>query len=138
MPDRLGGSDGSTFASYREDAQSIRVFLNERGVRTEFATPVDARRGVYEEHDVTWVLPVIATLAGGGLMVSTPLIVDWIRDRLRGLPAEDVAKATLVYRDATLDLETRRLTVREIARTSRAVAELLSSQDQAPGALPGS
>ena len=86
LPDRVSVVSGEIVASFREDAQALRVRGDEQGLRVELLAPKDARLGVYREHAAEWILPIVIFLAGQGASIMTNLIANEIQrrvDRLR-------------------------------------------------------
>lgn len=138
FPDRVSESQGATYAGFRADAQALRLFLTNAGVRTDLATPAGAKRAVYEEHNATWVLPTLVAVVGSGVFsIATPFVVDWIRSRFASISEKDRSQMRLRYREAELNLETGQLHMCEIEGDPEAVAAAIEARHN-DGALPRS
>lgn len=82
LPEQLTEQNGEVFASFREDAQALRVHGKEAGLEVRLHAPPGARLGVYREHSADWVLPLLAFFAGGANNVVWNLVANEIQRRL--------------------------------------------------------
>lgn len=82
LPEQVTKAKGELFASFREDAQSLRVHGAEAGLDVRLHAPPGARLGVYREHAADWVLPLLAFAAGGANNVVWNLVANEIQRRL--------------------------------------------------------
>ncbi len=78
LPDRIHDSDGVTYAAFRAEAQSLRASLVDAGLKVNLVIPPGARKATYEEHDATWVLPVLVNLAQLPVGTVASVIGNWI------------------------------------------------------------
>jgi hypothetical protein len=115
VPDNFLTTAEGLVAGYRTDTQSVRVFLGSRGLKVVLATPPGARAASYEEHDATWVLPLVlgipASVVSG---VLTSYMTDWLKRQREQIADEEAPAISVQYREAELDPSTGRILVREI------------------------
>lgn len=122
VPDKLFNTSKGEFAGYREDTQSLRVFLSQEGLKVQLATPPGAKAVSYEEHDAIWVLPLVVTVVGGtAANVLSQTLINWLQKRKKEFG--DLEAVKLRYREGELDLSTGKLTVREVEGPIDAVIE---------------
>jgi hypothetical protein len=113
LPEQVTESNGEVFASFREDAQALRVHGAEAGLDVRLHAPPGARLGVYREHAAEWVLPLLAFAGGTTYNIVCNLVANEIQrylDRWRdsGSGREPVVR----YREAVIEKD--RVRVREI------------------------
>jgi hypothetical protein len=127
FPDKLFETREGKFAGYREETQSVRVFLREHGLRIQLASPPDTKAVSYEEHDVTWVLPLVVSIVGGaGANVISHYLLRWLERRKGELRETEGVKVR--YREGELDLSKGKLTVRELEAPLGALMEALNEE----------
>ncbi len=113
LPEQVTERNGEVFASFREDAQALRVHGAEAGLEVRLYAPPGAHLGVYREHTADWVLPLLAFAAGMANNVLCNLVANEIQrhlDRWRegGSGREPIVR----YREAVIEKD--RIHVREI------------------------
>ncbi|MBA3430576.1 MAG: hypothetical protein H0U16_03725 [Actinobacteria bacterium] len=135
LPDRLGDLAGHLTASFRDEAQALRVAAMAEGREVIMAVPPGARTAVYREHSADWVLPVVFSVPA--TIVATLLanqIQTWI-SRFRDDAGDEISPApTVRYREATIVAGEVRL--REIEGPAPDVADLLRSGAADPMKAP--
>ena len=118
-------ADGTTIASFREEAQAFRVDALRAGLTVDLVAPDGSERAAYREHAADWVLPVL--LAGPVPVVVTLItnrIQRWMDDRAEGDPVP-----TVRYREA--HIEDGKIRVRELEGLADEVAKMLLQQSSA-------
>ncbi len=113
LPEQVTKANGELFASFREDAQGLRVHGAEAGLDVRLHTPPGARLGVYREHAADWVLPLLAFACGAANNVVWNLVANEIQRRLDHWREGGSGPAPVVrYRETVIEKE--RMYVREI------------------------
>lgn len=95
LPERLHNADGITYAAFRQEAQSLRTALRDAGFTVHLAVPPGARKATYEEHDASWVLPILMSLGPLPMEVLGSVIGNWITAQIEKLGP----KARITYRE---------------------------------------
>ncbi len=131
LPDQIEESQGELIASFRRDAQELRVSGKEAGLEVTLYSPPGARLGVYEEHAADWILPVLISIP---VQIATTLVTNMIQARIdawRANGGEDSEIPSLRYRELEVDGDRTRLheiegpadQVRDILRDRSAAAD---------------
>ena len=124
LPDRVVERDGKVLAAFRPETQALRVLFRDAGYEVKLPAPEDATRGRYEEHDDSWVLPIILTAAGLPIGIVSALVVDWIKSKIGSKESPRV-----LYRHATIETADADIEILEISGTVDDIAQLLESGD---------
>jgi hypothetical protein len=124
LPDRVVEQDGKAFAAFRPETQALRVLFQDAGFKVKLLAPEGAKRGGYEEHDDSWVLPVVLTAAGLPIGILSSLVADWIKSKARSKDSPRV-----LYRHATIETAEADIDLVEISGTAEEIAQLLASRD---------
>lgn len=95
LPERLDQVSGQRVAAFRPTAHELRVVLRNGGLDPALIVPDGYRKGSWQEHSDTWVLPVILTAATVPVTVLANLMTTWLQSKFGG--GDD--RATLVYRE---------------------------------------
>ncbi len=82
LPDRVGDIGGVVYAAYLPETQGLRACLLEAGLTVHLATPPNAKNVTYEEHDASWVLPVVLAVGQLPIAVVAQLVANWLQVRL--------------------------------------------------------
>ena len=100
LPEQVTESKGEVFASFREDAQALRVHGAEAGLDVRLHAPPGARLGVYREHAAELVLPLLVFAAGATYNVVCNLVANEIQRILTaGATADrDVSRSCAIER----------------------------------------
>jgi hypothetical protein len=131
LPDRVGEFAGRPTASFRDDAQALRVAAMAEGREVVMATPEGAGTAIYREHAADWVMPIVFSVPASvvATLVANPIQRFLIRSR------EDTGVAasptpTVRYREATIvDGEVK---LREIEGPAPDVISILRSDITEP------
>ena len=126
LPDRVVEQDGKVFAAFRPETQALRVLFQDAGYKVTLPAPKGAKRGGYEEHDASWVLPVVLTAAGLPIGIISSLVADWIKSKTRSKDSPQV-----LYRHVTMETAEADIELVEISGTADEIAQLLGSRDDA-------
>lgn len=123
LPDRVDTKpDGTTIASFREEAQAFRVNAMREGIAVEMVRPEGSTLAAYREHAAEWILPA---LLAGPIPIVINLISNhiqrWIDDR-----AEGDRMPNLRYREA--HLESGSVRVRELEGPADEVLKVLQGE----------
>jgi hypothetical protein len=94
FPDRIEAHDDVVVASYRPDAQALRVVAEQLGLKVTVVAPKGAKKGIYTEHAADWVLPLIEIPDA----VVAAFIVAYLDHRLKGWRAGSSARRAPVVR----------------------------------------
>ena len=124
LPDRVVEQDGKTFAAFRPETQALRVLLRDAGFNVKLPAPEGAIKGGYEEHDDSWILPVILTAAGLPISIVGSLVVEWIKSKTSSKESPQI-----LYRQATIETSEAEIELLEISGTADEIAQLLGSRD---------
>jgi hypothetical protein len=124
LPDRVEELNGELRASYRDDAQALRVAAQRAGMEVVFGAPDGAKPATYREHDATLVLSFVLSIPGG--LIGTLLANEIQRhlDRWRDEKTDDVAQLKVRAREVVI--EAGRTKVREIEGPGEEVVAWLS------------
>ncbi len=134
LPEQVTEAKGELFASFREDAQSLRVHGTQVGLDVRLHAPPGARLGVYREHTADWVLPLLAFAAGGANNVVWNLVANEIQRRLDHWRQGGSGREPVVrVREAVIEKE--RTYVREVEGPAEEVITWL--REGAPQLGPG-
>lgn len=130
LPDRIEEFNGELRASYRDDAQALRVAAQRAGMEVVFGAPESAKPATYREHDATLVLSFVLSIPGG--LIGTLLANEIQRhlDRWRNEKRDDVAQLKVRAREVVI--EAGRTKVREIEGPGEEVVAWLSKQVPEP------
>ena len=133
LPERVIRADAGTVATFRADAQELRVRAAERGLVARLAAPDGASLAVYREHAADWVLPL---LLGVPASVIASLVADIIGRRLKS-EKPDGPVPTVRFRQVDVGPDGARL--REIEGPADEVVEALRviAAGDDPPELPG-
>ena len=138
LPDRVDELDGEVRASYRDEAQAIRVAAREQGLEVVLAVPPGARPALLREHDASLVLGAVLSIPAG---VAAVLLANEIQRHLdkwrAGREAADRQDAdrsssfTVRAREVAIKDDEARL--REIEGPAEEVIKLLRAEAEASG-----
>lgn len=133
LPDRIEELNGQLRASYRDDAQALRVAAQRVGMEVVFGAPEGAKPATYREHDATLVLSFVLSIPGG--VIGTLLANEIQRhlDRWRSEKTDDVAQLKVRAREVVI--EAGRTKVREIEGPAEEVVALLRERVPEPAEL---
>jgi hypothetical protein len=133
LPDRVDERDGRLLASFRPEAQALRVRTKSVGLDAILLMPPGAEAVVYSEYTADWILPVLIAAA---LTVPANLAADLIHDRIGPESQKGVTLPTVRYREAII--EHGRVRVYEAEGPANEVERLLRARvERAKEAGPG-
>lgn len=131
IPDNLLTTSSGMVAGYRPETQSLRVFLREQGLSVALATPTGARTASYEEHDATWVLPLLLSIPAGVVSgVLSTYVTDWLKRERKKVPDEEAQAVIVRYREAELVASTGKIVVRELEAPLDTLIEVLETRER--------
>jgi hypothetical protein len=128
LPDRVDEINGQLRASFRDEAQALRVAARAEGLDVHLASPTGATASLLREHDATLVLGAVLTVPA---TIAATLVANEIQrhlDRWRASREEpqDPASFTVRYQEAVIKDGLPHL--REVEGPAEAVIEVLRAQ----------
>lgn len=126
LPDRIEELNGELRASYRDDAQALRVAAQRAGMEIVFGAPAGAKPATYREHDSTLVFSFVLSIPGGAIGTLLANEIQRHLDRWRSEKKDDVAQLKVRAREVVI--EAGRTRVREIEGPGEEVVAWLSKR----------
>jgi hypothetical protein len=120
IPDRVYKVDGQLVASFRPDAQAIRVAAQAAGITVEMVAPDGAEFAMRSQYAVDWVLPVLAGATAG---VPCQILATLIAARIEGCMRRSEKPPEVAFREVIV--EDGKVQERELRGPAREVEQLL-------------
>lgn len=120
LPDRVHEVDGQIVASFRPDAQAIRVAVEAAGTTVEMVAPEGAELAMHSQYMAVLVLPL---LVGAALSVPCGVLANLISARIEGAKRRADEPPEVVFREAII--EDGKVQERELRGPAREIEQML-------------
>jgi hypothetical protein len=138
LPDRVDELDCEMRASFRDEAQAVRVAAQEQGLEVVLAVPPGARPALLREHDASLVLGAVLSVPTGVAAVVLANEIQRHLDKWRGgreaAGRQDAdRRSSFTVRALEVVIKDDEARVREIEGPAEEVIKLLRAEAEAPG-----